>query len=363
MSTESTLFMRAARRLPVERTPLWFMRQAGRVLPEYRAVREHYSLLDICRHPDICVEVTLQPVRRFGVDAAILFADIMHPLVGAGVDLDIVDGVGPVIQRPVRVAEDLEQLRSLEPERDLPFVLESIRLLRQELGDRIPLIGFAGAPFTLAAYLVEGKASRDFARTKAMMYGAPALWRELMDRLTGMVIDFLRAQRAAGADALQLFDSWIGALSARDYERYVQPHVRRIFAALAPGDANAGAPVIHFGVNTGHLLGAMKDDGASIVGVDWRTPLDVAWNTIGPSLGIQGNLDPTVLHAPPKVIEREVHDVLDRAGGRPGHIFNLGHGLLPSTPLAGILHAIDCVHEYHASRPAGPSPALASALR
>lgn len=359
MSLESSLFMRAAHRLPVERTPLWFMRQAGRVLPEYRAVREKYTLLDICRHPDVCTEVTLQPVRRFGVDAAILFADIMHPLVGAGVDLEIVDGFGPVIRTPVRSTVELRQLRSLVPERDLPYVLESIRLVRAELDRRTPLIGFAGAPFTLAAYLVEGKSSRDFARTKAMMYGAPKLWHELMDRLTVMVTTFLRAQRDAGADALQLFDSWVGVLSARDYVRYVQPHVRRIFAELAA----AGAPLIQFGVNTGHLLAAMADDGASVVGVDWRTPLDVAWDMIGERRAIQGNLDPTVLYGPPSVIAREVDDVLSRAGSRPGHIFNLGHGLLPTTPLAGILHAIECVHEFDAEGRRSVARELASTDR
>lgn len=356
MTTESTLFMRAARRLPTDRTPVWFMRQAGRVLPEYRAVRDKYSLLEICRRPEVCTEVTLQPVRHLGVDAAILFADIMHPLVGVGVDLDIVDGVGPVIRIPVRSLNELDQLRPLVPETDLPFVLESIRLLKAELGARTPLIGFAGAPFTLAAYLVEGKSSRDFARTKAMMYGAPTLWHGLMDRLTDMVTVFLRAQQQAGADALQLFDSWIGALSARDYVRYVQPYVRRIFAELAP----IGAPLIHFGVNTGHLLAAMKDDGASVLGVDWRTPLDLAWDTIGQQRAIQGNLDPTVLYGPPNVIEREVTDVLNRAAGRPGHIFNLGHGLLPTTPLAGILHAIECVHQFGNPK-ADPTGALALA--
>lgn len=344
---EATLFMRAARRRPVERTPVWFMRQAGRVLPEYRAVREALSLLEICRRPDVCAEVTLQPVRRFAMDAAILFADIMHPLVGAGVDLDIVDGVGPIIRTPVRVEEDLAQLRPIVPERDLPYVLDSIRLIKRELGEQTPLIGFAGAPFTLAAYLIEGRASRDFVRTKAMMYAAPALWAELMRRLTDMVVAFMQAQRAAGVDALQLFDSWVGCLSPDDYARYVRPHTQRIFAELA----STGAPLIHFGVNTATLLPLMRDDGATVIGADWRIPLDAAWETIGHDRAIQGNLDPAVLLGPADVIERETRAVLARAGGRPGHIFNLGHGLLPQTPLAGIERVLETVRTQPPAHP------------
>ncbi len=353
MTIESTLFMRAARHQPVERTPVWFMRQAGRVLPEYRAVRERYTLLEICRRPEVCTDVTLQPVRRLGTDAAILFADIMHPLVGVGVPLDIVDGVGPVIHTPVRTAGDLERLRPLVPDVDLPYVLTTIRMLKAELGDRTPLIGFTGAPFTLAAYLIEGKASREFLRTKAMMYSAPELWHELMRRLTDIVIAFMRAQRAAGVDALQLFDSWVGALSRNDYVRYVQPYARRIFTELAP----LGAPLIHFGVNTAALLDAMATDGASILGADWRIPLDRAWTIIGHDKGMQGNLDPAVLLGSADVIEREVNDVLDRAGGRPGHIFNLGHGLLPETPVAAIEHVIATVR----ARVLTPGPEAATA--
>ena len=343
-SIESTRLMSALRRQAVDRTPVWFMRQAGRVLPEYRAVRADRTLLDICRLPDLCAEVTLQPVRRFEVDAAILFADIMHPLIGVGVDLDIVDGVGPVIKTPVRSKKEVDALRPLVPEADLAFVFETIRILKSELGDRVPLIGFAGAPFTLASYLIEGKASRDFIRTKTMMYTAPVLWHELMERLTQMVVAYLQDQHAAGADALQLFDSWVGALSPADYRRYVQPYVRMIFAELAP----SGAPLIHFGVNTATLLSSMKDDGASVIGVDWRIPLDDAWAIIGADKAIQGNLDPTVLFGDADVIEREVNDVLMRADGRPGHVFNLGHGLLPSTPLEGVERAIECVRAFPA---------------
>jgi uroporphyrinogen decarboxylase len=304
----------------------------------------------------VCTDVTLQPVRRLGVDAAILFADIMHPLIGAGIPLDIVDGVGPVIHAPVRSAADATALRSLEPEADLPYVLETIRMLKRELGDRTPLIGFAGAPFTLAAYLIEGRASREFLRTKSMMYSAPDLWHDVMARLTGMVIAFLRAQRQAGADALQLFDSWVGALSRNDYVRYVQPYARRIFAELSP----LGAPLIHFGVNTATLLDAMATDGASIIGADWRIPLDRAWAVIGHDKGIQGNLDPAVLLGSETVIEREVNDILDRAASRAGHIFNLGHGLLPETPIAGIERAIATVraraHSGAASAPTSADP-------
>lgn len=339
MSIENTRFMRALRRQPVDRTPVWFMRQAGRVLPEYRAIRQDRSLLDVCRWPELCAEVTLQPLRRFDVDAAILFADIMHPLIGAGVDLDIVDGVGPVIRTPMRSHGDVAQLQPLVPEERLGFVLEAIRILKSELGDRVPLIGFSGAPFTLASYLIEGKASRDFVRTKTMMYSAPDLWHTLMQRLTDTVVVYLQAQCEAGVDALQLFDSWVGCLSPRDYQRYVRPYTRRIFPALACTDV----PVIHFGVNTATLLHLMKDDGADAIGVDWRTPLDDAWAIIGDDLAIQGNLDPTVLFGTPDLIAREVADVLARAGGRPGHIFNLGHGLLPSTPLDGVERAIECV--------------------
>jgi uroporphyrinogen decarboxylase len=337
-AAHATLFMRAARREAVERTPVWFMRQAGRVLPEYRAVRERWTLIEICRQPELCAEVTLQPVRRFDPDAAILFADIMLPLLGSGVALELVDDVGPVIRSPIRDAAGIHALRPLEPVADVPFVLETIRIVRQALGGSRPLIGFSGAPFTLASYLIEGRPSRDFAHTKAMMYGAPELWHALMDRLAALVIAYLQAQVTAGVDALQLFDSWVGCLAPDDYEQYVAPYTRRIFAALAP----AGLPCIHFGTGTSTLLAQMKHDGASIIGVDWRIPLDDAWARIAP-LGIQGNLDPAVLLAPGPVIDARVRDVLSRAGGRPGHIFNLGHGLLPSTPIESVHRVIDAV--------------------
>ena len=344
MSVNDSLFMRAARREPVERTPVWFMRQAGRILPEYRAVREHHTLVEICRQPELCADVTMQPIDRLGVDAAILFSDIMTPLLGVGIDLQIVDGVGPVIAQPIRADSDLARLRPLEPEQDLPYVLESIRILVQRLGDRRPLIGFAGAPFTLAAYLVEGKPSRDFVKVKSMMFGAPELWHALMDRLTAITIRYLTAQAKAGAHALQLFDSWVGALAPQDYATFVQPYSRRIFAALAP----LGVPCIHFGTGTATLLPLMKDDGAPIIGVDWHVPLDEAWRTVGYDKGVQGNLDPAVLFAPESYVRERVGDVLRRTGGRAGHLFNLGHGLHPQTPVATVQRAVEYVHELSA---------------
>ncbi|HEU5358100.1 MAG TPA: uroporphyrinogen decarboxylase [Gemmatimonadales bacterium] len=341
MNVRDTLFCRAARREPVERTPVWFMRQAGRVLPEYRAVREGRTLLEITQVPELCAEVTLQPVARFDVDAAVLFADIVSPLVAIGVDVTLVDDVGPVVGHPIRANADLEALRPIEPGQDVPHVLETIRIVDRELGGRIPVIGFAGAPFTLAAYLVEGRPSRDFRHTKAMMYSAPALWHALMERLTAIIIPYLRAQAEAGAGALQLFDSWVGALSPQDYAEFVQPYARRIFGELRA----AGVPLIHFGTNTATLLDAMKTDGAGVIGVDWRIPLDRAWAQVGHSLGIQGNLDPMALCGSPEHLKGAIADVLRRAGGRPGHIFNLGHGLHPATPVEQVQRTVEWVRE------------------
>ncbi|MGI8509101.1 MAG: uroporphyrinogen decarboxylase [Gemmatimonadaceae bacterium] len=349
MTTEQTVFARAARQEPTERTPVWFMRQAGRILPEYRAIRQSWTLVEICRQPELCAEVTLQPVSRLGVDAAILFSDIMLPLIGVGIDLQIVDEVGPVIREPIRTGADLGRLRPLEPESDLPYVLESIRLIKRQLGDTLPLIGFSGAPFTLAAYLVEGRPTRDFVQVKSMMFGAPGLWHELMRRLTEIVIEYLRGQVAAGVDALQLFDSWVGCLGPQDYAAFVQPYTRLIFEALKP----AGIPFIHFGTNTATLLPLMKDDGGSIIGIDWHMPLDEAWDIVGHDRGVQGNLDPAVLFAPPAYIRTRIADVLERAADRPGHIFNLGHGLHPKTPLENVQRAVEFVRELSTERSAG----------
>ncbi len=342
MQTETNRFLRACRRQPVDRTPVWFMRQAGRSLPEYRAIRQRHTLFEITRQPELCAAVTLQPVQRLGVDAAILFSDIMQPLEAVGIDLELVENVGPVVANPLRTADDVARLRPLEPEADLPYVLETIRLLRRELGAETALIGFVGAPFTLAGYLVEGKPSREFVRTKQMMYGEPALWDSLMSRLTDIVVAYGRAQIEAGAQALQVFDSWIGALSPRDYTRYVQPHMRRIFDAL-----RGRVPLIHFGTGTAALLERMAEAGGDVIGLDWRAPLDDGWARVGgpERVGIQGNLDPTVLLAPWEVVEREAAEVLRQAGGRPGHIFNLGHGVLPQTNPDTLRRLVEYVHE------------------
>ena len=337
----TSLFVRAARREPTERTPVWFMRQAGRVLPEYRSLRERWTLMEICRQPELCAEVTLQPLRRMDLDAAVMFADIMLPLIGVGVDLELVDNVGPVVRTPIRTADGMRQLRPIEPQQDVPFVLETVRILKRELGPSRAVIGFGGAPFTLAAYLIEGRPTREFGHTKRMMYAAPAVWHQLMDQLTDIMIAYLRAKAAAGVDALQLFDSWVGCLSPADYAEYVEPYSRRIFAALRP----SGLPFIHFGTNTATLLDQMRTDGGTVIGVDWRIPLDVAWRKIGYDLGIQGNLDPAVLLGPPALVEARAADVLRRAAGRPGHIFNLGHGVLPETPLENLMHLAAFVHE------------------
>jgi uroporphyrinogen decarboxylase len=347
--SELPLFVRAARREPVERTPIWLMRQAGRMLPEYRAVRERRTLLEICREPELAAEVTLQPMRRMPLDAAVLFSDIMIPLAGVGVALDIVEKVGPVIAHPVRDARGVSALRAIVPGEDVPATLEAIRIVRRELEPSRAVLGFAGAPFTLASYLIEGRPSRDFARTKSLMYADPALWHELMRRLSAIVATYLRAQIEAGADAVQLFDSWVGALSPDDYVEYVQPHVRGIFAAIA----DTGVPTIHFGVGTATLLGHMRGDGASIIGLDWRVPLDRGWEIVGETKGVQGNLDPTALLAPREVMEAKALDVLRRAGRRPGHVFNLGHGVLPETDPARAERLVDLVHEPSARIRAG----------
>jgi uroporphyrinogen decarboxylase len=334
--------LRALNREPVDCTPVWFMRQAGRVLPEYRAIREKYDLLAICQHPEICAEVTLQPVHHLGVDAAILFADIMTPLIGIGIDLQIVDAVGPVIAKPVRSYADLARLRSLEPETDIPYVLQTIQLVEAELNGTVPLLGFAGAPFTLATYLIEGRSPHDFANTKRMMYAAPKLWDELMTRLADIVTTYLRAQIAAGVQAVQLFDSWVGVLSPDDYRRYVQPYSARVFTGLT----DTGVPTIHFGTETATLLAAMCEAGGTTIGIDWRIPLDDAWARIGYERGIQGNLDPMVLLGPVEHMETEARRIIDRAAGRPGHIFNLGHGVHPETPVDMLKQLVEVVHSY-----------------
>ena len=336
--------VQAARMKRTERTPVWFMRQAGRVLPEYRKVRSGYTLLEICRNPELAATVTLQPVERFDVDAAVIFADIVTPLVGVGVDLEIVEQVGPVIASPVRSSGDLERFRQLEPDQDLPYLLEALRLVRAELPAEKALIGFSGAPFTLATYLIEGGPSRNYSTTKSLMYRQPDLWHELMNRLSDMIIGYLLAQARAGAQVLQLFDSWVGWLSRRDYLEYVFPYTGSIIRSVKGG----GTPVVHFATGAGGLNKIIKDSGADVVGLDWRIPLDEAWESLG-DVAVQGNLDPAALLAPPAVVQDQTRDVLERAGGRPGHIFNLGHGFLPQTPLDNIFQVIDCVREWNVS--------------
>ena len=331
--------VRAARGLPVTRTPVWFMRQAGRSLPEYRALRAGTAMLAACQDPDLVTEITLQPVRRHGVDAAILFSDIVLPLVVAGVDIEIKPGVGPVIAEPVRSVADVDALPPLEPDR-LGFLETAVRRLVAELGPT-PLIGFAGAPFTLATYLIEGGPSKEHARTKAFMYAEPEAWRRLLDRLAVSAAVFLRAQVDAGASAVQLFDSWAGVLSAADYAERVLPHSRAVFDGL--GDREV--PKTHFGVGTGELLALIGDAGADMVGVDWRVPLDEAARRVGPGYSLQGNLDPAVLLADRGTLEREVRRIVQQGGAARGHVFNLGHGVLPDTDPGALTHVVDLVHE------------------
>ncbi|TDB84336.1 uroporphyrinogen decarboxylase [Actinomadura sp. 7K534] len=332
-------FLLACRRRPVPHTPVWFMRQAGRSLPEYLRVREGVPMLESCTRPEMVVEITMQPVRRYGVDAAIFFSDIMVPLKAIGVDLDIKPGVGPVIADPIRDAAGVAALRPLVPD-DVHYVTEAVGGLAGELGPT-PLIGFAGGPFTLASYLIEGGPSKNHERTKAMMYGEPELWADLMDRLADLTIAFLKVQVAAGASAVQVFDSWVGAVAEQDYRASVLPHARRIFAEVEP----LGVPRIHFGVGTGELLGPMGEAGADVVGVDWRVPLDEAVSRVEPGKALQGNLDPAILFAPWETVERRARDVLDRGRTAEGHIFNLGHGVLPSTDPDVLARLVELVHE------------------
>ncbi len=331
-------FLRACRGLACDPVPVWFMRQAGRSLPEYRALRGEGSILDAIRSPELAAELTMQPVRRYGVDAAILFSDIVVPLAAIGVDVDIVPGRGPVVAEPFRGPHDLRRLRPLEADVDTPFVLETVRNLAGELP--VPLIGFAGAPFTVASYLVEGGPSRTFERTKALMHGDERTWHALLDCLADLAIASLRSQVGAGARAVQLFDSWAGALSRSDYMRFVLPASRRVLESLE----DLAVPRIHFGVGTGELLDLMADAGADVVGVDWRVPLDVARQRVGPRPALQGNLDPAVCLAPFESVAAEVLRVIDEIGGRPGHVFNLGHGVLPETDPSVLSRIVELVH-------------------
>ncbi len=342
MSPEPTApFLRACRRLPNTYTPVWFMRQAGRYLPEYRKIREKYSLLEICQQPELAAEVTLQPVRRLGVDAAILFADILLPVIPLGLGLEFAKGEGPVIQRPIHSIQQVQALPTVDAQTELGFVMRTIRILRSELGE-IPLIGFCGAPFTVASYIIEGGASRDFIKTKTMMYQAPETWHALMEALSKILADYLCAQIRAGAQAVQIFDSWVGVLSPQDYQTYALPYSQWLFQAAH----SLHVPSIHFGTQTTSLLPLMKQAGGDVIGLDWRTALDEGWQKIGNDVAIQGNLDPSLMLAPLPLLKSRVHEILQLAAGKPGHIFNLGHGILPNTPVERAEAVVDMVHRY-----------------
>jgi len=336
-------FMRACRREAADYTPIWLMRQAGRYLPEYRRVRARYSFLELCRDSSAAAQVTVDTVRRLGVDAAIVFADILLPLVPMGAGLTYEKGDGPRIARTVRSMRDVEQLHPVSVEESLAFVAQTVRLVRRELENEVPVIGFAGAPFTVASYAIEGGGSRTYVATKALMYNDAPAWHRFMDLVADVTAHYLNMQIDAGAHAVQLFDSWAGVLSPHDYRTFVQPYSRKVIAAL-----RKGTPVIHFGTMTGTLLEAMRDAGGDVIGLDWRVELDEAWQRLGSGVGVQGNLDPALLFSDRRTIRAAASDILRRAGGSPGHIFNLGHGILPETPVDNVLALIDAVHELSA---------------
>ena len=322
------LFLKACRREPVSRTPVWFMRQAGRYMQEYQKIRANHSILDVCKTPELAAEVTLQPINRFSLDAAIIFADILLPLEPMGLQLTFVEDKGPVIRNPIRDEAAINQLRMVGGEA-FPFTDKAIRLARKSLEGRVPLIGFAGAPFTLASYAIEGGSSRSYIHTKALMYSKPDLWKRLMEKFVAVLMEYLRVQIQAGAQAIQIFDSWVGSLSPGDFREYALPYVRHIFHLLK----KEGIPLIYFGTGTATLLSSMKDIGCDVIGLDWHVNLDEAWSILGDQVAVQGNMDPVLLYAPIPEIERRVKDILNRAGNKPGHIFNLGHGILPQTPV------------------------------
>ena len=337
-------FLDAAHRRPVDVTPVWLMRQAGRSLPEYRKLRERWKLVDIVAQPELCAEVTLQPVRRLGVDAAVMFADIMLPLRGMGVEFELVEDVGPVIAHPIASEADVERLRVPAGEEAAPQVITAVRQVVLE--SPVPVICFSGAPFTLASYLIEGRPSRDFLKVKTFMYSQPEAFDRLLAKLSATMAAYLRAQVAAGASAVQVFDSWVGALAREDYDARILPHTRSLFAELASLDV----PTVHFGTNTAGLLESIASAGPDIVSLDWRVPLDAGWSIVGHDRGVQGNLDPAVLLGPPALVRERARDVLRRARGRAGHIFNLGHGVHPSTPLENLQLLVETVHEWQLAR-------------
>ena len=334
-------FLDACHHKQPDATPIWFMRQAGRCLAQYRELRKRYDILTMAKTPELCAQVTLMPVEQFRVDGAVLYADIMLPLEGMGISLEIQPDIGPIIHNPVRTMQDVEALRVIDAEESTPYVMEAIRLVRNELEGKQAVIGFSGAPFTLACYMIEGRPSRDYAIAKSLMYGQPEVWNALMNKLTEVVSRYLVAQIDAGVDVVQLFDSWVGALGPSAYRRFVQPYTRRIFQAVK----QTGTPTIHFGTGTASLLELMAETGSDIISVDWRVDLDEAWECIGYDLGIQGNLDPTLLLTSWDVVEQGMNDVLRRAQNRPGHIFNLGHGVLADTNPDMLRRLVDAVHE------------------
>jgi uroporphyrinogen decarboxylase len=334
-------FLRACRREPADVTPIWLMRQAGRYMPEYRAVRSKVSFLELCKNPALATEVTVTAAERLGVDAAILFADILLILEPMGFDLEFARGEGPAIHNPVRSTADVARVRRMEDAAPLGYVFEAVRSIRAALKPATPLIGFAGAPFTLACYAIEGGGSRHYEQAKAFMYRDAGAWHALMEKLAGATALYLNAQIRAGAQAVQLFDSWVGNLGPDDYRRFVQPHMRALFEKLDPR-----VPAIHFGTDTGSLLPLQRDAGGHVIGLDWRVELGPTWDRLGPGVAVQGNLDPVVLFAPIAEIQRQARRILDEAAGRPGHIFNLGHGILPHTPVDHVIALVDMVHSY-----------------
>ena len=340
MTENDSRFLKACRGEEVDCTPIWFMRQAGRYMQEYRKLREKHTLLELCTTPDLAKEITLQPIRRFDLDAAIIFADILLPLKSMGVGFDFVKGKGPVIHQPIRSPADVEKLHSGDPEEDLRCVFETLGLVRSELDPKIALIGFAGAPFTVASYMIEGGYSRNFLHTKLLMYFHPEAWQRLMETASEIMARYLTAQIEAGAQAIQLFDSWVGCLEPEDYRRYVLPYSQKIFARLKP----YAVPLLHFGTGTATLLELMKEAGGTVMGVDWRISLKEARSRLGSNTPVQGNLDPVALFAPPSYLEEKVDQVLEQADGCPGHVFNLGHGILPETPVENVEAVVEWVH-------------------
>jgi uroporphyrinogen decarboxylase len=342
-SIQNHPFLAACRREAVPYTPVWLMRQAGRYMEDYRALRAQYGFLELCKKPNLAAEITVTPVERLKVDAAILFADILLILEPMGVGLEYSKGDGPVIHRPVRSGKDVDALKDFDPERELSFVYEAVKKTRAALDDRVPLIGFAGAPFTLASYLIEGAGSRNYIYAKQLYYTAPEIWHHLLQRLSQLITKYLNCQIAAGAQAVQLFDSWAGCLTPGDYQHFVLPYTRAVIAGITPG-----VPVISFSTGTAGLLKHIRAAGGDVIGLDWRINLDEGWATVGHDVAVQGNLDPVALFAPPKEIRRRVADMLGRAGNRPGHIFNLGHGVLPETPVDHVIAMVEAVHELSA---------------